>query len=183
MYAQDYDESLVPLYINLDPPVGNSTYFTWQMLIAPYISREEAGDWGVWQMHTPSVYQCPSANRQTDWVYTNYGISRYLAGIPADGEWFGPWPRIQDAVPYPAETYMVADAFWTGNPPGDLRRGFYYIAIWGDSPTATNVAARHNDRANMLYADGHVKTVSYSETCQRYPDYYTRPPWNFRVFD
>ena len=82
-------------------------------------------------------------------------------------------------MPYQAETYMVADAFYAAG--GDLRRGWYHIFISGSNPTTTNVAARHNDRANMLYCDGHVKTVSYSETCQPYPDFYTRPPWNFRL--
>ncbi len=181
MYTHDYDGYLCPLTITLDPPICNSTYFTWEMLIAPYITSERAGTWGVWQMHTPSVYQCPSANRQTDWAYTSYGISLYLAGTPADGSWFGSWPRMLDLVPYQAETYMVADAFYA--PGGDLRRGYYQMYISGSNPSTTNVAARHNDRANMLYCDGHVKTVSYSETCQPYPDYYTRPPWNFRLFE
>jgi prepilin-type N-terminal cleavage/methylation domain-containing protein/prepilin-type processing-associated H-X9-DG protein len=176
MYSQDYDECIVPMTINFGYTINNSTYYTWEMLIGPYTSGEKAGTWGVWETKMPSCFQCPSASKQTDWAYSNYGISRYLADLG--------WPNngavILSAVPHPAETYLVGDAFYQAT---DIRRGFYYIVIWGGNPVDTSVAARHNDRANMLYCDGHVKSVSYSETCQKYPDYYSRAPWNFLKTD
>mgnify|MGYP001031226591 CR=1 FL=1 len=183
MYAQDYDDKIVPYYIDLNPPVNNSNYYTWQMLVAPYISGEQAGSWGTWQIKTHSIYQCPSADRQTDWVYSNYGISRYLAGHPKESvSFFGAWPRMLGRVPFPAETYMAGDSYWSGNPAGDISRGWYQISIW-DDPSVTNVAARHNGMANMLFCDGHVKTISYADTCQPYPEYYTKPPWHFCLPD
>lgn len=180
MYSQDYDETCVPMETWFGFPVNNSMYYTWQMLIAPYTSGEKAGAWGVWQQQTPSCFQCPSANKQTDWIYTNYGIHYYLGtlGWPHNG------PVCLSAVPRPAETFLVADSMYGyGSAAADPRAGFYYIAIVDESPTRTNVSARHNGMANMLYCDGHVKAIAYSATCQRYPDYYDYPPWNFRLTD
>lgn len=176
MYSQDYDEALVPMQVNFGFTINNSTYYTWEMLIGPYTSGEKAGAWGVWEAKMPSCFQCPSANKQTDWAYTNYGISRYLAqlatGMKSD-------PVILSAVPYPAEMFLVADSVYSADP----RVGFYYIVASGANPTTTNVCARHNEMANMLYCDGHVKSLTYSATCQKYPDYYSRAPWNFRLTD
>jgi prepilin-type N-terminal cleavage/methylation domain-containing protein/prepilin-type processing-associated H-X9-DG protein len=174
MYAQDYDEALVPMQVSFGYTINNSTYYVWEMLIAPYTTNEKAGAWGVWVTASPSVYQCPSANAQTSWPYSNYGISRYLAEL---GSGMHDTPALLSRVPYPAETFLVADSVYSTDP----RTGYYYIVPTGGGPVATNVAARHNDMANMLYCDGHVKSLTYSATCQSYPAYYSRAPWNLRL--
>lgn len=171
MYASDYDDLLVPLSVDVNE--NNSTYYTWNVLILPYTSGEKMGAWGEWQTKTPSVYQCPSAAKQTSWPYSCYGINQYLTQISPGG--FRTQPVAMSSIPHAAETYMVGDTYYVPDP---TAAGWYIM--WAYNGT-NNVSGRHNENSNMLFCDMHVKSVPRKATERL--DCCHKPPWNWSLDD
>lgn len=179
MYGQDYDE-MVPI-MSYSGAAGMTTpnnfgSFRWYWLLQPYIKNLE-------------VRRCPSdrsdPNGYNNPSGANYGY--YLGLFPSYGynaEYFspdpdtvfGPLPQIpisMAAVSAPADTIVLADSTYStpgasGQPDAAFHNGYYRIyppAQWTGAPPLTKTSfgylwPRHNEKTNVLWADGHVKSTS-----------------------
>lgn len=157
-YAQDYDEIINPAYIAY---AGAQPYALWPALLQPYIKSTQ-------------LQRCPSAG---DPAYTgSYGVGGVDFGINTTlcannaGVAMG-------TIAYPAETLVLADGDWTrsttdysGSNSWSLQYSYHQSRF---------IPARHNDGANMVFADGHAKwhkiSLNPSSTFVG-PVKYTMPP-------
>jgi prepilin-type processing-associated H-X9-DG protein len=76
------------------------------------------------------------------------------------------------AVAAPAETVLLADSVWTpAKEPTQTVLGYYLVyppSQWAGSPPLNGfsfgrVWPRHNDKASVLFADGHVKSLGVDQ--------------------
>ncbi|MBI5834228.1 MAG: DUF1559 domain-containing protein [Armatimonadetes bacterium] len=171
-YIQDYDE-LLPWGIgNTAWPSG--TTCTWDTLIQPYIKSTQ-------------VLTCPSDASGTAQVaqYNNATVRRsYTAACNVLACDAGQGWTIATRTPFnlasfqaPAKTVVLLERNqW---PNGTNGWGWYSVtdSTWDGGQTTY----RHFDKTNLLYLDGHVKTLDKS--AQRLDGYpYTNPCW-FNVWD
>jgi prepilin-type N-terminal cleavage/methylation domain-containing protein/prepilin-type processing-associated H-X9-DG protein len=145
MYAQDSDETL---------PMGTRTIngqgWRWMHQTYPYVRNDQ-------------LYTCPSAPRNLAWdsnTYGNSGTYGYNSFFMNDD----PLAMFKK----PAETIMIADTpeATTGNrfrarpdiPDGS---GGFIGAPWSNwaDQTQSRVAYRHQGQANVVFLDGHCKTM------------------------
>ncbi len=129
MYAQDYDETFQGRKKGWGYTPGY-TETTWHVLLQPYIKN--------WQ-----IYVCPSigvASYSTrDGIKSSYGMSACIAGD------YGGNPLA--LIEYPAQKIIVKDSRCCGtNTPLCTCPGIVSSQVYP-----------HNDGANCLYVDGHVK--------------------------
>ena len=168
-YSQDYDESILPVLINI--PVGASAFSDWTTIVQPYVKSTQ-------------IFVCPSEKRipgaYFSPVSTNYGynmgdqptVSDVSSTSAATG--IG---RVRDNSPYlklaslpsPSTTFFVGDAVtWEqAQANGGPWSGAYaMIKYYADNPKNVMPAngnldgihdPRHFDGTNWLYHDGHVK--------------------------
>jgi prepilin-type N-terminal cleavage/methylation domain-containing protein/prepilin-type processing-associated H-X9-DG protein len=135
MYAQDYDEFLVPYKANAS---DNMTF--WNYLLKDYIK-------------TTNIYHCPS-NNTTKWPppydtyecrYCCYGYNQY--GLSNTTTTKITWITMAK-IPDPDTRILIGDRadslVGTDNRP----------SIYMDTGTVSN---RHNEGANIIYVDGHCK--------------------------
>jgi len=152
-YAQDYDECW-PFH---DQPVPPNTWQPWTLLITPYVKNT-------------GVYSCPNLGKATAGcinisgdpatVYPYSYALNYNCTVGAAG---GNSGRAMGAFEYPSETLLVGEAGRqnANNPPygatwGDqYAMNWYFCAAWW--PQMYN--SPHNQLANLLCMDGHVKAV------------------------
>jgi len=149
MYAQDYDEELVPAYLGNMP----STYDQWHEFLVPYIQSGQ-------------LLACPSTGRSS----LGYGINRLIYRSAYSG-------RKMSEVVYPAETLIIADSDWTGSS-ADYKTNNSYCLAYPYHPSFF-IPARHLDGANMTFADGHAKwhTIALDPNSTYVgPNKYTIPP-------
>jgi len=144
MYSQDYDEQVLPSYVG-------SQY--WPYLLQPYTKSTQ-------------VFDCPSdtGNDKYDggtW-YTSmgsigpleYGYSQLLsAGLPA-----GVRSPTLAAIPQPSATVMLVDSSnWRAVP---ANADFIASGTWKFVVDSTSYPQyRHLDTANVLFCDGHAKSM------------------------
>jgi prepilin-type N-terminal cleavage/methylation domain-containing protein/prepilin-type processing-associated H-X9-DG protein len=137
MYAQDYDERLAISWGG-GPPVGG----VWMDILLPYIKNVQ-------------IFTCPSdaANRWTgdryQGSYVGYGYNLLIPGLALA------------QINAPSVLAMFGDS---GYLPSSFGANIgYYMMDWdgyaGPSPPDNGVppAARHNEGANICFADGHAK--------------------------
>ncbi len=135
MYAQDYDDCLVPGSYPYYPADGT---VTWWMLLEPYIKGS-------------GLKKCPSTQYAFGygWNYLEFGY--YL--IPDHPTWCG-WGTNLAQVQDPAGTIIIGDA-----PDGRGDGGNIYGPGW--RPNGINdLSLRHSDGGNYAFVDGHVKWYS-----------------------
>jgi prepilin-type N-terminal cleavage/methylation domain-containing protein/prepilin-type processing-associated H-X9-DG protein len=152
MYAQDYDETTVPIRI-----LGaGTTAFRWNEIIQPYVKNMQ-------------VLTCPSNSRK--------GIA-YTYNFSSGG----PNGRALAAIPLPAQTPIYIDAFGSNDPlqslcfiiPGGTGGPNTIIgrrlngtvvpgAVHQDSQDGYPFADLHSETANYAFADGHVKAFRYTK--------------------
>ncbi len=169
MYAQDYDEQLVPWHLPWGPDGGtlaggspgwysDAQGFdeSWDRLIQPYVKN------GM-------LTGCPSDKTPGTNVFPKGGggvVRSYSMPGNMGGNWCPNTPPNRLAgVPKPAQTiYLTERDNCTASP-----------ATWGDDPrpswnwcavndAESETAWRHNHQGNFLYADGHVKSTPWESS-------------------
>jgi len=155
MYVQDYDEAmpqyLVPSGRSLQPdlPDIGYDYTAWQDRLHPYMMN--------WQ-----VYICPSGGgyRGTPRaIHGSYGGNyNYVFS-----HWSN-WVYALSDFERPAETFAVVEAisYITRYDPGIPASSGGY---WGQ------VESRHSDQNNVLFLDGHAKSLAHSVVAPESPSW------------
>ena len=133
-YAQDYDE----IYVRVSG--GSDQRPLWQDALEPYIKNSQ-------------LYVCPSdAGRVLSGGYAP--IQTVLCGYGAYCFHFGQRMALYSR---PADVVLITDSTGFRSHTASCTRGLTGGAACADG-AYTWVAARHNDQANFLFMDGHVKT-------------------------
>ncbi|MGV3721772.1 MAG: DUF1559 domain-containing protein [Actinomycetota bacterium] len=153
MYKQDYDESL-PFLVNGSSWTWNNTDWVntsyWGVFYLPYTKNQQ-------------IWACPSSKEPA--VKTvSYGLSGYLDG----GSFGAPWyPGVSDAAVEDASGTILAHDSWETRLEnnGDMlcvSTGYTENLKQGNDTRYKTEAWRHSDTCNVLYYDGHVKSLSRS---------------------
>jgi prepilin-type N-terminal cleavage/methylation domain-containing protein/prepilin-type processing-associated H-X9-DG protein len=143
-YAQDYDETLVPMS-NYGPPP--STVNQWYQLIDPYIKSAQ-------------ILKCPSSQYSIC-----YGVSYFNLAVDSGGGVTGGRGATLSVIASPAEALMLGE---TENPTGQAT---YYYSLkvvttmppsWATTFTYNGIPypGRHNGGNNVGFCDGHAKWTS-----------------------
>jgi prepilin-type N-terminal cleavage/methylation domain-containing protein/prepilin-type processing-associated H-X9-DG protein len=134
-YAQDYDEIVPASYIAY--PGASPAFALWYNLLQPYIKNTQ-------------ISKCPSSNGPAyngNWFGTDYGYNSTLSpdnvGVALA------------TIVYPAETLVMGDCDWTRSPT-DYSNSNSWNMAYGFHQSRF-IPQRHNDGANMVFADGHAK--------------------------
>lgn len=133
MYIQDHDEVLPPC--NPD----------WRNDLNPYLNKASA---------TTTRFWCPSAGKNPiNDTYTSlcYAFNAYLAhNSPGYGKALAAGPKMMAMIEHPSDRLMFVDC-----QPGIATAEYSQIT----TDLARAQTCRHNDGANVLFIDGHVKWV------------------------
>jgi prepilin-type processing-associated H-X9-DG protein len=155
MYVQDYDGSY-PIYISYKSrPNELPPNVTWDLQLQPYLKN-----FGVARCPSdphPAFHEYPDGS--TVWrSYTTplnmiWGLQKGL-----------PFPRTEANVPQPADTLLMFEknqgAEVNGWPyPKTRTPGVNWGSSAGFSTWQQCAWQRHGDRANALFADGHIKVL------------------------
>jgi prepilin-type N-terminal cleavage/methylation domain-containing protein/prepilin-type processing-associated H-X9-DG protein len=134
-YAQDYDETMVPSYV-ATAGVGVG-YCLWYMNLQPYVKNTQ-------------LQRCPSASGPAyagPMGGTDFGLNNLLCptntGTPVA------------TIAYPAETMVVAESDWTRSTTDYASANCWRVAY--PFHPSFFIPQRHNDGANLVFADGHAK--------------------------
>jgi len=181
MYVGDYDGYLPPAY---EP--GKAIHW-WGKKLSSGIDHTKGFVWPYLQseLRKKSVYECPAQrfgsyelqakppSEQDDpkWITSTYGYNGYYLCPPKSAWWNirkRPWQRITTVIK-PAEVIAFADTLidldLTGKNPiikntALLDPPYLYKASgWEKNPCPTT-CFRHNKRTNVLFVDGHCRSMS-----------------------
>ena len=172
LYAEDNNQKLPPMYIISNQPTPNSealidlstesgtagtTGWTWTNSLYSYVKNND-------------IFACPDAPLEDVATYDScYGINYHLA-TP-----LGVGMRKIHKIKYPSNTYLITDMGMYGfGAASAAANGRWYIpgAVKDDDPNLASVPAayksdatspRHLTQLNMLYLDGHTKSITPSE--------------------
>jgi prepilin-type N-terminal cleavage/methylation domain-containing protein/prepilin-type processing-associated H-X9-DG protein len=148
MYAQDYDDrylgasataASVPRPVTGTPGVLYTSAL-WPDLLHPYVMNLQ-------------LYRCPSVPSAGLGYGWNIQMG-YALGYPGRT---GPLYQgvAVSEVQYPAQTLCIADSDWTHST-ADYPYGNTYMLDYTPHPSRF-IPRRHNDGANLVFADGHAK--------------------------
>jgi prepilin-type N-terminal cleavage/methylation domain-containing protein/prepilin-type processing-associated H-X9-DG protein len=178
MYAQDYDECMVPLGVQVPPPANAiwpiaPTVTYWADLLHPYIKNRP-------------IFFCPSRGQ--------FGIGM---SHPDVGLWLSGGLSIA-SIAFPAETAVFADCGyvlnprepdpdkWQEDPASKDPRGVTAVMILFRTPSngATyfdipqRVVNRHQGKAMVVFGDGHAKAASAGQLGFQYSKGDPRALWD-----
>jgi prepilin-type N-terminal cleavage/methylation domain-containing protein/prepilin-type processing-associated H-X9-DG protein len=164
MYAQDYDEMIVPNHAPYQAVICTTTrWMEWWYLIQPYVKN-----WGV--------FVCPSARTGASGIgvqdpgcgpnlritYAKRGCGDNI--LPGEGSsqlWSGALADIQE----PADTIAIGE--WAGNVQGQTNmNGHRLCPHWHQGSTYIGYVHPflHQDGSNYVFHDGHAKWLRYPQT-------------------
>ena len=167
MYESDYDEKTTFLW----PWWYHPSWSGYIHRANPYIKN-----WQIWQCPSGmenATCACgyPGGWNDPNLVQANYMMNMYCT---AGGSYADLYGKKLSAFQIPAETIRMADG----------RRAFSHFSSWlwgngsGTRSCNPSVANIHNDMANCLYVDGHVKTEKVPGA--QVPDVNPAPPGDWR---
>lgn len=164
MYANDYDDFMVPIYFT---PDGSSqgSYWPWRLQAAGYF---KGYPFAYSSLRAEKVYWCPSARikpNYSDGVMQcgHYGYNKYLGtglGFTSLGA-VKPGRKLS-RVPRASEYFWLVDKAESTAPDANPKLG----------PGQSGM--RHSNGANVLYVDGHVGWINSDAGSTSSP--YV-PPW------
>jgi prepilin-type N-terminal cleavage/methylation domain-containing protein/prepilin-type processing-associated H-X9-DG protein len=150
MYSQDYDESYVPGYYAGPPEAW------WLSLVQPYVKDRDQG----------GLRSCPSAPSK-NWAYSmnDWLSNKSQSVVPnvADTVLVGDATQIPKWGLYSSSTYYMwwKPEAWNPKPAANFSKGDPNASLLDiDEDTDKSIGYiryRHNEGANLVYADGHVK--------------------------
>ena len=163
MYAQDYDERLVPLR-NGGHLVAS---YHWENIIQPYIANRQ-------------ILICPSASNPTSIANpVTYGVSfNNLSSDDTSAGGLGAGRALAE-IQYPADAVMISEAQRADGVP---LRWFYspriyaFGAVSGYPNNGIPNPGRHNDGNNVAFCDGHAKWIAGSTMMNRQWEGWQRQP-------
>jgi len=142
MYAQDYDETFVPM------SAGSPSGTQWTAnLLEPYTKNIQIYECPSYSGTTAQTCTCgsPQAVRRLSYGFNCGGAN---ARMPA---WVGPMGAKLAAINAPAETLFAGDSTCINIGPGAAYPSYGNVCpSW---------SARHNEMVNLAFVDGHVKAM------------------------
>ena len=153
-YAQDYDETLTRGWYGPDNGCSDATQrYKWQDAVFPYVKSEQ-------------LYNCPSHSTTARYRFRNacnYGS--YPGNVSYWGQLNpgGPMLKSLPDIETPAETVWATDGEWFETAWQDLATDPDYptsMTMAGGYQAINNVRARHLESVNVVFVDGHVKSMS-----------------------
>lgn len=153
LYAQDHN--------GFYPAVRDSqTGYSWWLTLQNY----ENGPERPVGIDSPTIFLCPTALT----TYPGGQAARtYAMNCEGVGDWRVPLHALRSV--HAAQTlYIIDSAHNPAAAPGD---GYFFFRVNGNPAFQSAVGARHNDKANGLFLDGHVEaldpnapeTIQYAE--------------------
>jgi len=153
MYAQDYDERTLINTWNSNTDLGEKRRI-FSVRLQPYVKNEQ-------------LFVCPSDRDPWDRTDQEHAVGE--PDIPAKGSYalqsWGEWSMAEIAAP--AEYFLAWDTTGVGWDGGNFGNPFGNEAWIGEEQSEgawrwhrdTFFAARHSDQINMVFADGHAKSM------------------------
>jgi general secretion pathway protein G len=142
MYCQDYDDMMVPWTLT-GKMSGVPADWRWPSLIKPYTGCQTyvtGPDGTLWV----DIYLCPNQKEvHPGGAKISYGINGNLSGAVPTFDRLGPIPTLS-AIDEPSKILWVCDAS---------------SLVVTYSRCERHVVARHHDKVNVLFVDGHVKSL------------------------
>lgn len=150
MYAQDHDEMVCPPF---NGQAGTPNAFTWDRLMQPYVKN-----WNVVQCPSDSGSSNPTA------PFVGHPLRRSYT-MPSHLGWEWRANRVFAVslaeIPYAAVTVELFER----NGCNQWPNGWNWCSV---SDGSNEWAYRHNNRANVVYVDGHVKSHGGDPAQRRY---------------
>jgi prepilin-type N-terminal cleavage/methylation domain-containing protein/prepilin-type processing-associated H-X9-DG protein len=150
MYAQDYDENVCPPYMGNVGTNAINDRMTWDRLVQPYVKNYK-------------VLECPSDAFSPNVNTTFGGQIRRSYTMPSHLGWEWSPNRIfalkMAAIQFPAITIQLFER-------DNCNGGAWTSCSVGDG--SNEWAHRHNQMANLVYIDGHVKNARGDLRAQKY---------------
>ncbi|MGD9497518.1 MAG: DUF1559 domain-containing protein [Armatimonadota bacterium] len=169
MYAQDYDEVLCDTVMGRDAPDHPARTYAWMSVLMPYVKNNQIfkcpsawwgsasiSSWGTINGGYGGMVQVLGYNGSLGYNAADWGTDLNL-DAPGHGQ---PISSMSE----PADNILVCDStnwnchrgFWertdnTSQPTAGIAQQYNYAYYVVDS--------RHNGQANVVYADGHVKSL------------------------
>jgi prepilin-type N-terminal cleavage/methylation domain-containing protein/prepilin-type processing-associated H-X9-DG protein len=166
MYAQDYDELMPPRLVTAysDDPIpspggGTDTnvYLPWHLMIYPYTRNVQ-------------IFNCPSLSRAWDGNTQDISSAGWTNPHNVRDSSYGYNWGVQGMalarINYVAETFVIADGY----------ASCYMIPLYrsssfpGPDASRAGIEGRHNEGANIGFADGHAKWMKHSSIPPRLSD-------------
>jgi prepilin-type N-terminal cleavage/methylation domain-containing protein/prepilin-type processing-associated H-X9-DG protein len=161
-YTQDYDEKIAHWGqtsggVVLGTSVGAG--YLWTDLVMPYLKNSQ-------------ILRCPSMRAQPSSVAARNFVnapSYTMPGRPSTATWsvYHYYGCPLSVISEPSRTYLMAESVEDRRDPADSGSGSYFMR-WSNAPVTGPVGyatdfnfdyARHLGASNVLFVDGHVKSI------------------------